>query len=649
MQPTATDIKQRGDLGGRKVAMRFDENSIAHIMSVLTDLYSDPELAVIREYATNAIDSHIEAGIKRPIEISTPTGLSPFFKVKDFGTGLSVDDIVDIYSKYGASTKRDTDEQTGMLGLGCKSALTYTNQFTLIAIKNGTKVQVSVSRTDEGTGQMEIIDTKASNEPNGVEIIVPVNRANAFESKAKNLFRFWKSGTVLVNGKQPERFAGDEVTPGIWVVSNSEHDTIVMGGVAYPVNRSLYEGKNYQHNFNIVAYVDMGNVNFTPSRESLHYTTRTIATINDIARKSKAALWDFAQKDIDKQPSHIVALKRSKHWHNLIDRYNRQSFKYQGVTLPDQIRIPHAGYQPHAGWNKNSKGIALQPDFGETNTVVYGLNPDDLTSYRKSKVKRYTEVEYEKDNSFNLHRSFIFVKEIPTDPDILRWIDVSGWIDWHQTINLTPMSTSKGRTYTKKKRYEVWDSSGYFAEVDIIPDPTAVMVFGSKQELGRAGHDILNVIAKTPNVQIVRLASNRWNKFKRDFAKTQPIRQAIENMLKVATDKLTENDKILLHADYHDSALARLIDETQVTDPAIRRYVKIIKNGESSQTYQTYLKRQKLLRAYIYHWETPEPKNKIEAPFDRYKLLREIRSSLIRPETAPHVYAYMNMVYKEGI
>ena len=76
----------------------------------MIDLYSDPELAVIREYSTNAFDAHIEAGVTRPIEITTPTHLCPFFKVRDYGFGLDVEDIREIYSQYGASTKRESDD-----------------------------------------------------------------------------------------------------------------------------------------------------------------------------------------------------------------------------------------------------------------------------------------------------------------------------------------------------------------------------------------------------------------------------------------------------------------------------------------------------------------------------------------------------------
>src|SRR5690349_8174125 len=119
MLPSKTDFKQSGSLPGESVKMSFDENSLGFLADVLINLYSDKEMAVIREYSTNARDSHIEAGVDRPIEVTTPSGLSFFLRIKDYGVGLSKEDIIKIYSKYGASTKRYTNKQGGMLGLGC--------------------------------------------------------------------------------------------------------------------------------------------------------------------------------------------------------------------------------------------------------------------------------------------------------------------------------------------------------------------------------------------------------------------------------------------------------------------------------------------------------------------------------------------------
>ena len=60
-------------------------------------LYSDKELAIIREYSTNAADAHVEAGIAdTPIEITLPTKLSPTFKIRDFGLALNDSEIQDV-------------------------------------------------------------------------------------------------------------------------------------------------------------------------------------------------------------------------------------------------------------------------------------------------------------------------------------------------------------------------------------------------------------------------------------------------------------------------------------------------------------------------------------------------------------------------
>lgn len=78
MEPTATYATRKGNLSGETIAMSVDTASMAHVLSVLTDLYSDPTLAVIREYSTNALDSHVEAGVKRPIDVSLPNAMTPF-------------------------------------------------------------------------------------------------------------------------------------------------------------------------------------------------------------------------------------------------------------------------------------------------------------------------------------------------------------------------------------------------------------------------------------------------------------------------------------------------------------------------------------------------------------------------------------------
>src|SRR5260370_1451580 len=95
------------------------------VQQLLTDTYPHPIGAVVREYATNALDSHIEAGNESPIEVTLPHSGNLNYTVTDHGVGLSLDDIEKVFVLYGASTKRETDAQTGSMGIGCKAGLSY--------------------------------------------------------------------------------------------------------------------------------------------------------------------------------------------------------------------------------------------------------------------------------------------------------------------------------------------------------------------------------------------------------------------------------------------------------------------------------------------------------------------------------------------
>ena len=83
MIPAKTGIRKSSTFEGESIEMSIDQNSLAHIMSVLTNLYSDPEMAVLREYSSNARDSHIASGNPDPIEVNLPTTLSPFLTIQD--------------------------------------------------------------------------------------------------------------------------------------------------------------------------------------------------------------------------------------------------------------------------------------------------------------------------------------------------------------------------------------------------------------------------------------------------------------------------------------------------------------------------------------------------------------------------------------
>ena len=92
------------------------ESNVGHIFSILRNsLYSDKAGAIIREYSTNAYDAHVQAGIEEtPITINCPTRFNPLLSIRDYGFGLSEDDIFNVFASYGESTKRNTNGGAAM-------------------------------------------------------------------------------------------------------------------------------------------------------------------------------------------------------------------------------------------------------------------------------------------------------------------------------------------------------------------------------------------------------------------------------------------------------------------------------------------------------------------------------------------------------
>ena len=91
-------------------------------------MYSDKIAAICREVSSNSRDANREAGLAdQPIEIEF-SDKQELLNVgdtcvifRDFGIGINPDRLDNVFLKYGASTKRDTNAQTGGFGLGAKT------------------------------------------------------------------------------------------------------------------------------------------------------------------------------------------------------------------------------------------------------------------------------------------------------------------------------------------------------------------------------------------------------------------------------------------------------------------------------------------------------------------------------------------------
>jgi len=270
-------------------AFRISREHETHIMRILRDtLYSDKITAPMREYAANAWDAHRMVGkSKVPIKVHIPTDLQPNLIIRDFGPGLSDDDLLMHYTQYGDSSKRQTDDAVGMLGIGCKSAFCYADTFTVTSWFNGVKsVFIAVlDETDNGT--MKKFYEEPCGDETGLEVQIPVHRKDVweFQSKASKLFRYWTPRPDINIQIEPEihtdllhGYVAESGGAGTWIA--------VMGCIPYRLDIeqvhqqldsiALWEAASALSGG---LFFDIGDVQISASREELKYGDRTKTAI----------------------------------------------------------------------------------------------------------------------------------------------------------------------------------------------------------------------------------------------------------------------------------------------------------------------------------------------------------------------------------
>lgn len=179
-------IHQDGE-STESIGMSLDLDSAQVLMQMLSkNLYSDAIGSTIRECASNALDSHRRAGTDKPIVVSLrATKDNTYeFSVEDFGTGLDADDVKNIISKYGKSTKRDSATELGMMGLGFKAPLAYTSSFYFVARKDGMERKYMMYE-GEDVNTIDLLYEAPTDQPNGVKVIVPLSWRDRYDFKMK--------------------------------------------------------------------------------------------------------------------------------------------------------------------------------------------------------------------------------------------------------------------------------------------------------------------------------------------------------------------------------------------------------------------------------------------------------------------------------
>ena len=265
-------------------------NSAKAFNILSSGLYANKIRAIVRELSCNAVDSHTAAGKQdTPFDVHLPNQLDPTFSIRDYGTGLTHEQVQSIYTTYFESTKTESNQFIGALGLGSKSPFSYTDNFTVTAIRDGKRNVYSAFINGEGVPSIVLMHSEDTDHPNGVEVKFAVDNYRdfgKFYDEARYVYTYFKLRPVVGGGDGEFRFHDVEykdrnIIPGVHYTS-SRSSRAVMGNIAYPIDLPNPEQLGELAGLlgcGLEMHFDIGELDFQASREGLSYIPQTINAI----------------------------------------------------------------------------------------------------------------------------------------------------------------------------------------------------------------------------------------------------------------------------------------------------------------------------------------------------------------------------------
>lgn len=381
-----TTLEQKGSISD---AEGFKMRSSRKAFKILSDLYSDKPLAIVRELGCNAHDSHVQAGKPNtPFHIHAPNALEPWITIQDYGTGISHDDIYNIYAVYFESTKTQTNDQIGCLGLGSKSPFCYTDNFTITSNYDGVKRIYNAYFNETTMPTIALVSTMPTAEQNGIAIQIPVKPEDFtnFYKAIQKSFRFFdvrptiSGGSVMWDDEKPILSGSD------WSVYKSfgyNEAFAIMGGVTYPLDVYKLNDKNRAvvQRSGLVMKFETGELDIVPSREGLSYDPQTINALNNKVEKVIEDVKLTITDTLVTQPNIYEAIKMYKHLEGkfsfLGSRF--QNLKWNDIDISSPVKLVwdlfvknnldkdrgHITNIKKSSWGRGQYNVSSTPVFGD--------------------------------------------------------------------------------------------------------------------------------------------------------------------------------------------------------------------------------------------------------------------------------------------
>lgn len=330
----AAIVSNVGEIGEFRI-----RNSAKAFGILSSGLYANKVRAIIRELSCNAYDSHVAANKKDvPFDVHLPNMLEPYFSIRDYGVGLNHDQVANIYTTYFESTKTDSNDFVGALGLGSKSPFSYTDNFTVIAIKDGRKGIYTAFINEVGVPSIALMIEEESDDPTGIEVKFSVNDRHDFDKfrqEARNVYKHFATRPVIKGNSEfkfeDAEYESKDIVPGVHYYKRSSTSFAIMGNIAYPIqipvaDTSLGDLRNLL-TCGLELHFEIGELDFQASREGLSYVPETVNAIKRKLEKLNAKLYHTIASEAGAIPNlwdratYLYGKKDYSLWSSAVMRY----------------------------------------------------------------------------------------------------------------------------------------------------------------------------------------------------------------------------------------------------------------------------------------------------------------------------------------
>ncbi|AZU98529.1 hypothetical protein [Acinetobacter phage AbTZA1] len=299
-------------LGNSSDAHTFTISTSAKAFQILSSgIYKNKIRAVVREVICNALDAHRLINSSEKFIIKAPTELDPRFVVRDFGPGLSHDDMITIYTQYFKSLKTEDGNQIGGFGLGAKSPFSYTDTFNVTSYHEGI-VRIYTAALSNGEPQlMKVFEGPFEDgDRNGIEVTVPVklDDIGIWQIELRYILTPFDPATFEIRGTSLDiKHLCDYETytqyPEMFLTSSNQYTNppgvyAICGNIVYPLDGTPGMKCSWLRATASVVYVhfDINELMPQPSREQLQMDE---FTVKNICAKVNKLNNDLMEKDLN--------------------------------------------------------------------------------------------------------------------------------------------------------------------------------------------------------------------------------------------------------------------------------------------------------------------------------------------------------------